>query len=580
LHPGIWDIHLPSEGATHTRIMLGCVCIVLFGAFTGSFVSTLRQASHRMEREVVERTKDLQLANLALRQQEAENRKLALVATEARNPIFIADRNVNIEWVNASFTAFYGYTLEEIRGQMPRDFLRGPETNPDAMGPLRERFYDQNEAVTYDILHYTKSGRKAWVSMSVRPIVDEKGRREKVVGIITDLTERKEFESELQEATMAAEEATLIAERANEAKDTLVANVSHELRTPLNVIIGNLQLLEAGTFGAVPAKQAGALKSVHDSSQHLLMLINDLLDISKARAGMLELDLGPVNIRALCEESVGMMGPAAKLKQLRLSASYGHRTLLVEADALRLKQILINLLSNAVKFTPSGGAITLTVSETADPAQLALSVTDTGRGVAPEDQERIFLEFEQGEHVSHSSGTGLGLPIARKLAVMHGGTITLASEPGRGSTFTLLLPVRVPAAPAAEPAIAAVPVSAPAAPRPKPAGTRNALILAVDDSPANLEILGMFLGAEGFRVESAVSGEEAITKATALLPDLVLMDVRMSGIDGLEAIRRLEEGSGHSENSGDLPDRVREQLRCRALPRGGRGGLRVEADRL
>lgn len=235
-----------------------------------------------------------------------------------------------------------------------------------------------------------------------------------------------------------------------------------------------------------------------------------------------------------------MMGPSVKLKQLRLTASYGHRTMLVEADALRLKQILINLLSNAVKFTPSGGAITFTVSETADPAELVLSVTDTGRGVAPEDQERIFLEFEQGEHVSHSSGTGLGLPIARKLAVMHGGTITLASELGRGSTFTLHLPVRLPSAPVAEPKVVEAPIPAPAAPQPKPVGTRNALILAVDDSPANLEILGMFLSAEGFRVESAVSGEEAIAKATALLPDLVLMDVRMSGIDGLEAIRRLK----------------------------------------
>jgi signal transduction histidine kinase len=312
------------------------------------------------------------------------------------------------------------------------------------------------------------------------------------------------------------------AERANEAKDTLVANVSHELRTPLNVIIGNLQLLEAGTFGAVPAKQAGALKSVHDSSQHLLMLINDLLDISKARAGMLELDLGPVNIRALCEESVGMMGPAAKLKQLRLSASYGHRTLLVEADALRLKQILINLLSNAVKFTPSGGTITLTVSETADPAQLALSVTDTGRGVAPEDQERIFLEFEQGEHVSHSSGTGLGLPIARKLAVMHGGTLD-ARQRTRAGQHVYTPPAGASAGRTggrAEGPRAEGPDRRPRpkAPEPKAPEPTNALILAVDDSPANLEILGMFLTAEGYRVESAVSGEEAIARRRSSSP--------------------------------------------------------------
>ena len=525
-----WRLESPQRTFEQANAMGLSVLLVLASALIGSIIIQLRDFGHRANRLVEERTKDLEMTNVHLRVKEAEARRLALVATAAQNPIFVTDGELRIEWVNPSFTAFYGYSLEEISGQKPRDFLRGRDSNPDPMGDSRQKFFERNEAVSYEILHYTKADRKRWVSLSVRPVLDQAGKMEKVVGVVTDLSQRKEFERNLQAATQAAE-------KANEAKSALIANVSHELRTPLNVIIGNLQLLQGGVFGPVPTAQASAWKGVQDSSHHLLRLIGDLLDISKVSAGMMELELGPVNIRELGDQVVGMMNPSAKLKQLNLVARYRHRTAVIEGDELRLKQILINLLSNAVKFTPAGGTITLEVSETENPQELAISVTDTGRGIALEDHERVFLEFEQGEHVGHSGGTGLGLPIARRLAVMHGGNITLASETGRGSTFTVRLPVRIPSAAAQPPE--------PLAPEPKleepavsPPG--SALILAVDDSPDNLEILYFYLSSEGFRVKQASSGEEAIVQAAKLKPDMILMDVKMSGMDGLEAIRRLK----------------------------------------
>jgi signal transduction histidine kinase len=183
---------------------------------------------------------------------------------------------------------------------------------------------------------------------------------------------------------------------------------------------------------------------VEASSQHLLDLINDLLDVSKASAGMLTLEKGPVDVTRLVEGVVGLMGISAEAKKINLTVELHHRTELIVGDELRLKQIVINLLSNAVKFTPAGGTVTLRVEETTQPPELQLHVSDTGIGIHPDDHERIFLDFEQGEHVGHSGGTGLGLPIAHRLAKLHGGDLTLVSEPGRGSTFTFRLPISLP----------------------------------------------------------------------------------------------------------------------------------------
>lgn len=529
----VWSVPFDANLLNHVQAAAGSITIILAGAFLSTLVFNLRNFGQKVERQVDERTKELRLANLALMNQRAENRKLAQIAMEAKNPMFFTSGDLKIQWINRSFTEFYGYTIDEVFGKMTREILAGPDSDLGALGARRDTFYIKKQPVAYEILHYTKAGAKVWVSVSIRPILDQKGEFERVIGVVTDLTALKDYQQRLEAATAKAEQA-------NEAKSTLLANVSHELRTPLNVIMGNLQLLQAGNFGRVENHLQTPLQSIRASSQHLLRLIGDLLDMSKAEAGMLTLKPGPVSVTKLVEDAAEMMRPSAQIKNLHLTAAFHHRTDLVEGDAMRLMQILINLLSNAVKFTREGGTITVRVEETTEPADLLFHVSDTGAGIHPHDHERIFLEFEQGEQMTHSGGTGLGLPIARRLAVLHGGALTVASEFGRGSTFTVRLPIKLPAvklAPTAPPP--EEPATTPLAPA-RPLSPHENLILAVDDFAINLEILCMYLEGEGYRVIRAMGGEEAIAQAQDRQPNLILMDVKMAGMDGLEAIRRLK----------------------------------------
>jgi PAS domain S-box-containing protein len=530
----VWGCVLEDDARKHLQPMAGSLVIILAGAFLSSLVLSLRTTAHKVEREVVARTRELQLANLALVQERAQVLKLDQIAREAKTPMFLTGGDRKIEWVNQSFSDFYGYTIDEVFGKRMREVV-GPGSGRDAFDHQWETFDETKAPVTFEILHTTKSGGKVWVSKSIRPILGPHGEIERIIGVITDLTAAKDYQHRLEAATAKAEQANL-------AKSNLLANVSHELRTPLNVIMGNLHLLQAGKFGRVEEGLRVPLQSVAVSSQYLLKLINDLLDVSKASAGRLTLEKGPVDVTRMVGGVVDFIRVSAEAKKINLTVELQHRTELIAGDELRLKQILINLLNNAVKFTSEGGTVTVRVEETAQPPELQIHVSDTGIGIHRDDHERIFLEFEQGEQVGHSVGTGLGLPIARRLAKMHDGDVTVVSAPGRGSTFTFRLPICRPSAPPPPPADSPPADSPPADPglpgaQPVPAG---ALILAVDDYEVNLEILCMYLKGEGYRVIQATRGEAAIAQAQEHLPNLILMDVKMPGIDGLEAIRLLK----------------------------------------
>jgi signal transduction histidine kinase len=245
---------------------------------------------------------------------------------------------------------------------------------------------------------------------------------------------------ELQVALEQLAEKTRELEIASAHKSEFLANMSHELRTPLNAIVGFSQVLKQALFGPVNDKQEEYLDDILSSADHLLALINDILDLSKVEAGQVELEIAPFSLREALERGVVMIRERATKNGVTVKLELDSSVDVVEGDERRIRQVVFNLLSNAVKFTPHGGQVD--VSATRSNGEIAVAVTDTGPGIAPDDQARIFEEFQQAKLTNgeRPEGTGLGLALSRSLVELHGGRIWVESEPGKGSTFTFTLP--------------------------------------------------------------------------------------------------------------------------------------------
>jgi signal transduction histidine kinase len=322
------------------------------------------------------------------------------------------------------------------------------------------------------------------------------------------------------------------AEAANRAKSEFLAGMSHELRTPLNAVLGYAQLLTME--GGLSPRQARGLETIQQSGQHLLALVNDILDLARIEAGRTALNPAPVNLSELLQTVVHLMRVKADEKQLAVVFDAApDLPEAVLADERRLRQVLLNLLGNAIKFTDDG---TVTLRASAEPqgkAQvlLRLDVEDTGIGMHADDVERIFEPFEQvGDAERRSGGTGLGLAITRALVNDMGGRVQVSSELGRGSRFRIELPL--PVAQLAQ-------VASPRAPGLARYAGPPRRVLVVDDVAANRALMCDFLMNAGFEVAQASDGGELLAAARSFRPDLVLMDSVMPSVDGVEATRRL-----------------------------------------
>jgi signal transduction histidine kinase len=246
--------------------------------------------------------------------------------------------------------------------------------------------------------------------------------------------------TELQEQNREVEHKSLELAAASQAKSEFLANMSHELRTPLNAIIGFSEVLVDRMFGDLSDKQDEYLRDIHASGQHLLSLINDILDLSKIEAGRMELEPADFDLSTVIDNALILVRERAGRRGITLGHAIDDRIGVIRGDERKVKQVLLNLLSNAIKFTPEGGRVD--VHATARGKRVEVSVIDTGIGIAPEDQEAVFEEFRQvGPAANKVEGTGLGLTLSRKFVELHGGRLSVESRLGAGSTFTFTLPI-------------------------------------------------------------------------------------------------------------------------------------------
>jgi signal transduction histidine kinase/CheY-like chemotaxis protein len=357
------------------------------------------------------------------------------------------------------------------------------------------------------------------------------------------------LEQRVVERTAQLSDANVDLRRLNRMRDEFLANMSHELRTPLTGILGLAEALQVDVYGPLADPQRYALRAIQNSGLHLLQLINDVLDLSKMDVGKIKLEIYPVVVLDVCQASLRLVQESAQKKNLQVSMALDPAVTLIEADERRLKQMLVNLLSNAVKFTPENGRIGLEVAGDAARGQVRFTVWDNGIGVSPADAARLFQPFVQVDSSLSRpyEGAGLGLMLVRRMVEMHAGSVSLESDgvPGQGSRFTLTLPwtptphagLASPVSPLAASAALIPPESAPAAPA--VVGKEGTLVLLADDNEMNLTILADFLRSRSCHVAMARNGVEAVTQARAGRPDLIVMDVQMPVMDGLEAIRRI-----------------------------------------
>lgn len=325
-------------------------------------------------------------------------------------------------------------------------------------------------------------------------------------------------------------------EQANRAKSEFLTNMSHELRTPLNSVIGFSELLEKQIFGELNERQLEYVKDIRESGEHLLALINDILDLSKIEAGSMELDLNEFNLPDLLHGCLRLLREKAMKKNVTLDLDVDERIGLVVADSRKIKQVIFNLLANAVKFTPAGGEVLL--SAVTDESSVTISVKDNGIGISEADMDKLFQEFSQvdGSLSRRHEGTGLGLALSKKLVEMHGGSIGVESSPGQGSRFYFTFPVQpVPATPNG--------IAIPSAPprREKEEMTEESpLILVVEDNDLDAKLMKTHLLNEGFRVARAANGQQGFEMAKKLRPQVISLDILMPVMDGWELLERLQ----------------------------------------
>ena len=455
-------------------------------------------------------------------------RKLSTAVDQSPAATVITDLKGDITYVNPRFTDVTGYSLTEAIGKNPR-ILKSGRTPPEVYQDLWQTIAAGQEWKG-EFLNRKRNGGLFWEKASITAIRDEQGAVSAYLAVKEDITEQKFAQQALLRAKEEAESATRM-------KSAFLANMSHEIRTPMNAILGFTELLLRDD--SLSVQQRHYLTTVSRSGEHLLELLNDVLETSKIEAGQMRINSAPFDIRLMLDYLDSMFRQKIEDKSLVFSVDadrleYGHFV----ADQQKLRQIVINLLGNALKFTQAGRIDLRVWTEPcsgSEPTEcyLFFEVADTGIGIAAAEQESIFQVFSQTREGAQIGGTGLGLSISRSLARMMGGDIVVESEPGKGSCFRVHICARAVVAAKLRPMKKRVVGLV-------ESGARRRILI-VDDEILNREFLQSFLLQIGFDVAEATDGDTALGLIASWQPDLVLMDVMMPGMDGNATTRKIRE---------------------------------------
>ena len=451
----------------------------------------------------------------------------------------MAISNPDKSWqdVNSCLCNMLGYSHDEMLQKTWAEITH-PEDLEANLIKFNQALAGELEGYVMDKRFVRKNGEIIHTIISVQCFRNPDRTANYFVLMVQDISDRKRAEVQLQ---LTNEELS----RATRLKDEFLANMSHELRTPLNSILGMTEAMQEQIFGSINEQQRKALQTVERSSDHLLALINDILDVAKIESGQIELDLTPTDVASLCQSSLAFIKQQALKKRIQLEVKLPQNLPDQMLDERRIRQVLINLLNNAMKFTPEGGRITLEASTYQDqePSHtndwLRFAITDTGIGIAPENINKLFQPFIQIDSALNRqySGTGLGLALVKQMVELHGGKVGLTSELGVGSCFMIDLPYTANSSETVmvTPSLATPELES----RWVNQTTQIPLILMAEDNEANIVTVSSYLAAKGYSLLVAKNGQEVIALAKSHHPDLILMDIQMPVMDGIEATRQI-----------------------------------------
>jgi len=500
-----------------------------------------------------------------LRGEESRLRLAAIVASSNDAIIGKTLEGIITNW-NDGARRIFGYTEDEVIGKSVNILI--PPDRHDEEPAIIERLKRGERVDHYQTVRVRKDGQKIDISLTISPIRNALGQIIGASKIARDITEHKRLQEERERLLEQEQSARERAEMANRVKDEFVATVSHELRTPLNAILGWSSMLLGDKLKGADVRRG--LETIERNARLQAQLIEDILDVSRGISGKLRLDIKPVELISVIRAAVDAVRPAAEAKDIQLQLLLDPAADHVQADAIRMQQIIWNLLANAIKFTPSGGFVQVRLDRVESRAQV--TVTDTGEGISAEFLPYIFNRFQQGDGTitRRHGGLGLGLAIARHLVEMHGGTIEAASEGlDKGSTFTVGIPLRLSGT-----LVSPTPLST--APESDSNGggklsLKGLRILTIDDEPDVRDMLQTLLEDCGADVLTTASAKEGLAALAAWKPHVLISDIGMPEEDGyslIQKIRALSPEQGADVPAIALTGYVRVEERMRALEAG------------